>query len=162
MPTSASAAVNVARSATSPKCGRCVRLRRSQSQYQRQPLASQGRIGRFCVPGHPKGVRTPSRAPVRRALNATGKPVRSERLIRAPSGRLKVLHQINTANAKRIGKSLQRFEGHALEPFFKPVQMRAVEAGAVRQFFLIPSLLGPQLRNPLAHDLVDVLQTSQA
>lgn len=47
-------------------------------------------------------------------------------------GYLEVLHKIDTTNAKGIGEGLQRFQRHALQPFFKPIQMRAVEAGTVR------------------------------
>lgn len=36
-----------------------------------------------------------------------------------------------------------------LTRLFEPIQMRAVEAGTMREFFLVPALLCPQLRNSL-------------
>ncbi|MBX7134040.1 MAG: hypothetical protein K1X67_15310 [Fimbriimonadaceae bacterium] len=46
---------------------------------------------------------------------------------RRPS--LEVLHKIDAANAEGIGEGLQGFQCHALQAFFEPIQMRAVEAG---------------------------------
>ena len=73
----------------------------------------------------------------------------------------KPLQQLNDPDTERIGYGLQRFQSHTLKATFQAIQVRTIQTGAERELLLAPTLLGPQLADPLPHCLLNVLQLPQ-
>ncbi len=77
----------------------------------------------------------------------------------ASRDRSHVPYEITNTHTQRVGDQLQRSQSHALLSAFEPVEMRAIQAGPIRELVLREALGLADLLDALGDHAMDVLQS---